>query len=63
MINGRKAGPKLWLSAAIHGDELNGVEIIRQVIEQVQPEYLKGTLIAVPIVNLFGFIEQISLSS
>jgi hypothetical protein len=58
VINGREAGPKLWLSAAIHGDELNGVEIIRQVIEQVQPEKLRGTLIAVPIVNLFGFIEQ-----
>ncbi|GAB4232018.1 MAG: succinylglutamate desuccinylase/aspartoacylase family protein [Stanieria sp.] len=58
VINGKQAGPKLWLSAAIHGDELNGVEIIRQVIEQVQPEKLAGTLIAVPIVNLFGFIEQ-----
>lgn len=58
VVNGIESGPKLWLSAAIHGDELNGVEIIRQVIEKVQPQKLRGTLIAVPIVNVFGFIEQ-----
>lgn len=58
VVNGIKPGPKLWLSAAIHGDELNGVEIIRQVLEKVKPETLRGTLFAVPIVNVFGFIEQ-----
>lgn len=58
VVNGIEAGPKLWLSAAIHGDELNGVEIIRQVLAQVQSDKLRGTIIAVPIVNVFGFIEQ-----
>ncbi len=58
VINGIEAGPKLWLSAAIHGDELNGVEIIRQVLTQIKSDKLRGTLIAVPIVNVFGFIEQ-----
>lgn len=58
VINGAQPGPCLWLSAAIHGDELNGVEIIRQVLAQVQPHTLSGRLIAVPIVNVFGFIEQ-----
>ena len=58
VINGIEAGPILWLSAAIHGDELNGVEIIRQVLAQVKADKLRGTLIAVPIVNVFGFIEQ-----
>lgn len=58
VINGIETGPRLWLSAAIHGDELNGVEIIRQVLEQIQPQFLSGTLIAVPIVNVFGLIEQ-----
>ena len=58
VINGVEPGAKLWLSAAIHGDELNGVEIIRQVLEKIKPEKLRGTLIAVPIVNVFGFIEQ-----
>lgn len=58
VINGHREGPHLWLSAAIHGDELNGVEIIRQVLEQVAPQTLQGALIAVPIVNMFGFIDQ-----
>lgn len=58
VVHGVEAGPRLWLSAAIHGDELNGVEIVRQVLERVQPERLRGTLLAVPIVNVFGFIEQ-----
>lgn len=58
VVNGIRPGPRLWLSAAIHGDEINGVEIIRQVLKQVKPHKLTGTLIAVPIVNVFGFIEQ-----
>jgi predicted deacylase len=58
VVNGKKAGPILWLSAAIHGDEINGVEIIRQVLEKIKPKKLCGTLITVPIVNVFGFIEQ-----
>lgn len=58
VINGVAEGPRLWLSAAIHGDEINGVEIIRQVLKRVDPQKLRGTLIAAPIVNVFGFIEQ-----
>lgn len=58
VLNGQKPGPRLWLSAAIHGDEINGVEIIRQVLEKIQPKQLQGTLLAVPVVNVFGFIEQ-----
>lgn len=58
VINGKESGPRLWLSAAIHGDEINGVEIIRQVLEKIQPLLLRGTLLAVPVVNVFGFIEQ-----
>jgi len=58
VVNGGQPGPRLWLSAAIHGDEVNGVEIIRQVLKQVPAKKLTGTLIAVPIVNVFGFIEQ-----
>ncbi|NES83583.1 MAG: succinylglutamate desuccinylase/aspartoacylase family protein [Moorea sp. SIO2B7] len=58
VINGTQTGAKLWLSAAIHGDELNGVEIIRQVVQQINPQTLRGSRIAVPIINVFGFIEQ-----
>ena len=58
VVNGIETGPKLWLSAAIHGDELNGVEIIAQVLAKINPQKLRGTIIAVSIVNVFGFIEQ-----
>ncbi|MFV0574162.1 MAG: succinylglutamate desuccinylase/aspartoacylase family protein [Vibrio sp.] len=58
IIHGKTAGPVLMVNAAIHGDELNGVEIVRQLIEKIDPSKLKGTLIAVPIVNVFGFIHK-----
>lgn len=58
VINGSEPGPKLWLSAAIHGDELNGVRIISEVLARIEPAKLRGTIIAVSIVNVFGFIEQ-----
>lgn len=55
VVNGRTAGPTLCLTAAIHGDELNGIEIVRRVLYEVKPEKLSGALIGVPIVNLNGF--------
>jgi hypothetical protein len=55
---GRQSGPVLFISAAIHGDELNGVEIIRRLLKVKALERLKGTLITVPIVNLHGFINH-----
>jgi len=58
VVCGNTDGPRIWLSAAVHGDELNGVEIIRRVLEKVDPQRLSGTLIAVPIVNVYGFIDQ-----
>ena len=58
IVNGIEPGPILWLSAAIHGDELNGVEIIAQILGRINPQKLRGTIIAVSIVNVFGFIEQ-----
>jgi predicted deacylase len=48
----------LLLSAAIHGDELNGVEIIRRVLRHRAIPRLRGTLIAAPVVNVFGFIHR-----
>jgi len=54
VIRGQEAGPTLLLMAAIHGDELNGIEIIRRVLLNPVIKKLKGTLITVPIVNIFG---------
>jgi predicted deacylase len=55
VVHGARDGAKLWLSAAIHGDEINGVEIIRQVLDILDPGELRGSVVAVPIVNVFGF--------
>jgi predicted deacylase len=58
VLNGLRPGPRLWLNAVLHGDELNGVEIIREVLQQLRPRELCGTVIAVPIVNVFGFVNE-----
>lgn len=55
VLHGLRPGPVLCLTAGVHGDELNGVEIVRRVTNEVDPKQLGGTIIAVPIVNLFGF--------
>ncbi len=55
VINGEDPGPILCLTSAIHGDELNGIEVVRRVMYDIKPKDLNGTLIGVPIVNLKGF--------
>ncbi|MCB9881030.1 MAG: succinylglutamate desuccinylase/aspartoacylase family protein [Planctomycetes bacterium] len=58
VFRGRIEGPKIWLSAAIHGDELSGIEIIRRALEGIDVHSLRGTVIAVPIVNVHGFLNR-----
>lgn len=58
VLHGTQPGPALFLSGAIHGDEINGVEIVRRVLDRVDPERLVGTLVGVPIVNIFGFVRE-----
>lgn len=58
VVHGRQDGPVLLVSAAIHGDELNGVEIIRRLLQVKGLSRLRGTLVAVPVVNVFGFIHK-----
>jgi predicted deacylase len=55
VVRGRKEGPSLFVSAAIHGDEINGVEIVGRLLRMRALEKMRGTLIAVPVVNGFGF--------
>jgi len=55
VVHGKKDGPVVWLSAAIHGDEIGGVEIIRQVLAALNAPSLAGTVIAAPVVNVHGF--------
>lgn len=58
VVHGRKAGPVLFVSAAIHGDEINGVEIIRQLRHARALARLRGTLVCIPIVNMYGFLNN-----
>ena len=58
VINGRRAGPRLFVCAAIHGDELNGVETIRRLLRHSSLKRLQGTLIAIPVVNVHGLLHR-----
>lgn len=55
VVNGKFAGPTLCLTAAVHGDELNGIEMVRRVMHHLNSEKLSGAVLGVPIVNLQGF--------
>lgn len=58
VIHGRKDGPTLFVSAAVHGDEIIGVEVIRRLLRAPALKRLRGTLLCVPIVNVFGFVSH-----
>lgn len=58
VLHGEEPGPTMFLSAAVHGDELNGVEIIRRVLRTLAPGNIHGTLLCVPVVNAYGFIGR-----
>jgi uncharacterized protein len=57
VIRGKKPGPVLCVIAAVHGDEINGIEIIKQLLKKPLKN-IAGTLIAVPIINIYGFLYQ-----
>ncbi len=58
VIHGRRPGPVMFVSAAIHGDEVIGVEIVRRLLRARPLASMAGTLLAVPIVNSFGFLNH-----
>ena len=58
VVRGHKSGPTLFVSAAVHGDEINGIEIIRRLINRKSLKSIHGTLIFVPIVNVYGVLNQ-----
>jgi len=55
VAHGLQSGPRVCLTAAIHGDELNGIEMVRRLMYQLDPATMSGTVIGIPIVNLDGF--------
>jgi predicted deacylase len=58
VVHGKKPGPVLLITSALHGDEINGVEICRRLLKMPKLSQLKGTLVVVPIVNTYGFVQQ-----
>jgi predicted deacylase len=58
VIHGRQPGPCVVITSSIHGDEINGVEIIRRLLSHKSLTRLKGTLILVSVVNVYGFLAQ-----
>lgn len=55
VFHGVEPGPTVWISAAVHGDEINGVDITRRVSPSLDPAYMRGTVLMVPIVDVYGF--------
>jgi len=58
IFRSKRPGPTIFVSAAVHGDELNGIEIIRRLLAEKSVKLTKGTLIAVPMVNVYGVLNQ-----
>ena len=58
VIHGKRPGPTMFVSAAVHGDEVIGVEIVRRLLRTPQLAHLRGTLLVVPVVNSFGFLAR-----
>jgi len=54
----KKPGPCVLITAGIHGDEINGVEIVRQVISKKINKPARGTIICIPVINVFGFLNM-----
>jgi predicted deacylase len=58
VFHGKRPGPTMFVSAAIHGDEVIGVEIVRRLLRAPQLAALRGTLLVVPVVNSYGFLSR-----
>ncbi|QIO22966.1 succinylglutamate desuccinylase/aspartoacylase family protein [Haloarcula sp. JP-L23] len=58
IVNGERPGPTGFLSAAAHGDELNGIEVVREVAHEWNHEHLAGTLVCLPVLNVPAFLAQ-----
>src|SRR6056297_215575 len=54
----KKKGPVVLITAGIHGDEINGVEVVRQLIAKKLHQPKKGSIICIPIFNIYGFINN-----
>jgi len=58
VMRGKQDGPVSVISAGIHGDEINGVEIARQLLFFLKPALIRGTVVVIPVINIYGFFEK-----
>jgi len=58
VVHGKQAGPCLLVTAAMHGNELNGTEIINRLLQTNAVKHIRGTLIAIPVLNVYGLINR-----
>ncbi|MCF6444087.1 succinylglutamate desuccinylase/aspartoacylase family protein [Nereida sp. MMG025] len=58
VLHGKRSGPTAFVSAAVHGDEVVGVEIVRRLLNVLDIKSVRGTLLVVPVVNAFGFLNR-----
>ncbi|NCP13495.1 MAG: succinylglutamate desuccinylase/aspartoacylase family protein [Sphingomonadales bacterium] len=58
VLHGAKPGPAVFVSAAIHGDEIIGTAVIQRLAQVLRPENLSGTVLLVPVANIFGFLNR-----
>jgi predicted deacylase len=58
VLRGGKDGPTIFICSTIHGDEIIGIEIVRRILEKLDVKIMSGTLIAIPVVNVFGFNDR-----
>lgn len=54
VLNGEQDGPRLFVTAAVHGDELNGIGVVRELLGSLEPNEITGTLMLIPVVNVLG---------
>lgn len=55
IVNGERSGPRLFLTAAVHGDEINGVKVLQRVADRYEPTELHGTLVCIHVANVPGY--------
>lgn len=58
VINGQEDGPRVFMTAAIHGDELNGVKVLQEIADQYTPSGIHDTLVLLHVVNVLGYQAQ-----
>ena len=58
VVRGLEAGPTVFVSAAVHGDEINGTGVVRELIIGEHLDLNRGTVVLVPVVNILGFERQ-----